>query len=203
MDTGSMILTCLLLFQMACILILLNPVYDVRKLTQYINKSIKRYRSYYCISVVSYFISVIYFGMFIPLLHVHRLIFGHTIDRYEKIVLLSRVEKNYIIAGFSLFLVVVLYGIRALIAYTASVIEISDRRYDTLKEESIQQSSSEVKKNQLCSNNFLPSLLRVKRSISYETILFTKELREQLKNVLKNIEYQYNRSSALSSILET
>lgn len=51
----------------------------------------------------------------------------------------------------------------------------------------------------MCSSlNILPNLLRVKRSISYETILFTNELREHLKNILRN-EFPRNPSSQKSS----
>lgn len=199
MDPTCIFLTFLLLLQMAFILIMLNPVYDVRKITYFINSTIKSYRSYYFLSIFTYFLCVIYFGMYIPLQSIHRLIFCKHINDYEKLMLLRRVEKNYIIAGFSLFLVVVMYGVKALVSYTASLMEISDRQNDSF----IVRTDSKSSKKALCSSvNILPNLLRVKRSISYETILFTKEIREQLKNVLRNVEFPHNRSATLSSILE-
>lgn len=184
MDVSCMVLSCVLLMQMALILIMLNPVYDVRKITRYINRTIKYHRIYYGFVIVSYFISIIYLGMFIPLNSVHKLIFGSYVEDVEKLILLRKVEKNYIITGFSLFLVVVLYGVRALVSYTACMVELSKRSNESLVINS--DASKTGEKKVLCSSlNILPNLLRVKRSISYETILFTNELREHLKNILR------------------
>ena len=49
--------------------------------------------------------------------------------------------------------------------------------------------------------SILPNLLRVKRSISYETVLFANELREKLKVIMKGADYPSERC-ALASILE-
>lgn len=185
MDVSSMVLSCVLLMQMALILIMLNPVYDVRKITRYINRTIKYHRLYYSFVIVSYFISIIYLGMFIPLNSVHTLIFGSCVEDVEKLILLRKVEKNYIITGFSLFLVVVIYGVRALVSYTACMVELSKRSNESLVINSDAAKTEE--KKALCSSlNILPNLLRVKRSISYETILFTNELRNHLKSILRN-----------------
>ncbi|CAH0687666.1 unnamed protein product [Spodoptera exigua] len=43
-------------------------------------------------------------------LSIHKLIFCVNLHEYDKLTLLHNVEKNYITAGFSLFLVVVIYG---------------------------------------------------------------------------------------------
>lgn len=198
MDGSCIVLTFMLLIQMALILIMLNPVYDVRKVTQYLTTTMKVHRIYYICTVIAYFLSVVYLGMYIPLNNIHKLIFAKALNEYEKLILLNRIEKNYIIAGFSLFLVVVMYGVRALLSYAASLVEITERRSDTL----LVQTQSKEKKAYGVSENILPNLLRVKRSISYETILFTKELREQLRAVIKNVEFPHNRCT-LSSILET
>ncbi|XP_059061165.1 uncharacterized protein LOC131854057 [Achroia grisella] len=194
MDACCIILTCLLLIQMAVILIMLNPVYDVKKISQYLTTVTKTHKTFYFCSITCYFLSVVYLGMCVPLQSIHSLIFSNILNEYDKLILLSRVEKNYIIAGFSLFLVVVMYGIRALLLYTASLVDLADNNDSLLRSESKVQKKSHP--------NILPSLLRVKRSISYETILFTNEIREQLKAVIRNIEFPHNRC-ALSSILET
>lgn len=199
MDASCIFLTFMLLIQMAMILIMLNPVYDVRKLTQFITSATKGHRVCYFCTVTSYFVSVVYLGMYIPLQNIHKLIFSKVLNEYEKLILLNRIEKNYIIAGFSLFLVVVMYGVRALLSYSASLVEITDRQSDTLM---VHSDSKLEKKVFGLSENILPNLLRVKRSISYETILFTNELREQLKAVIRNVDFPHNRCT-LSSILET
>lgn len=207
MDVSCMVLSCLLLMQMALILIMLNPIYDVRKITRYINRTIKYHRVYYSLVIFIYFLSVIYLGMFIPLQCVHKLIFGSYVEDVDKLILLRKVEKNYIITGFSLFLVVVIYGVRALVSYTACMVELSQRSNESLVIDAHTSKSGERKA--LCSSlNILPNLLRVKRSISYETILFTNELREHLKNILRNDEFPHNppvqkAAPARGNVLET
>lgn len=199
MDGSYVILTFMVLIQMAMILVMLNPVYDVRKITQNITDFMQGYRNYYFGIVVAYFLTVVYLGMYVPLHNIQKLIFSRTLSEYDKVMLLNRIEKNYIIAGFSLFLVVVIYGVRALLSYAASLVEITERQSDTL----MVRSESKFEKKMLgLSESILPNLLRVKRSISYETVLFTNELREQLKAVIKNVEFPNNRCT-LSSILET
>ncbi|KAM3965453.1 uncharacterized protein ACR2FA_000288 [Aphomia sociella] len=195
MDAGCIFLTCLLLIQMALILIMLNPMYDARKISQYFTISTKSHKNFYICMLSCYFISVTYLGMYIPLQNVHKLIFNNILKEHEKLILLSKIERNYIIAGFSLFLVVVTYGVRALLHYTASLIELNDNSHSL-----VVHSGTKIGKN--LHANILPNLLRVKRSISYETILFTNELREQLKAVIRNVGYPHNRCT-LSSILET
>lgn len=191
MDASCMILTCLLLIQMAIVLIMLNPIYDVMKLTQFINNVTKCYRRTYLFFIAFYFTSVLYLGMYLPLQSIHKLIFCVNLHEYDKMTLLHNVEKNYITAGFSLFLVVVIYGVRALLSYTASLTHVSDKR-DML---------GKSKEKQLINENILPNLLKVKRSISYETVLFTNELREQLKIIIKNMELPHQKST-ITSLLE-
>lgn len=191
MDSSCIILTCLLLLQMAMVLIMLNPAYDVRKLTKLINLTTKKFRRAYFLLIGAYFSFVIYLGMFIPLQNIQVLIFTNDLAPYEKLILLSRIEKNYIIAGFSLFLVIVMYGVRALLSYTASLARLTKR-----------SSEAFVMNTKKRAEDILPNLLRVKRSISYEAILCTNELKEHLKIMMKNIEQTPNRCT-LSSILET
>ncbi|XP_073960285.1 uncharacterized protein [Choristoneura fumiferana] len=200
MDVSCIILTCLLFTQMALVLIMLNPIYDVRKITQCINRTARKYQSFILIGLILYFISILYLGMYLPLRGISDLIFGDFTSEYEKLLLLSKAEKNYIVAGFSLFLVVVIYGVKSLVSYTACLVELSDRQNDSLA------APSQSKFGKSCfpatpGNHVIPGLLKVKRSISYETILFTKELREQLKTMIRNVEFPNNRCT-LSSILE-
>lgn len=201
MDVSCIILTCLLLTQMALVLVMLNPGYDVRKITQCINGTARKYKSLFLIGLAFYFASVLYLGMYLPLRDISDLIFGDFTSDYDKLLLLSKAEKNYIVAGFSLFLVVVIYGVKSLVSYTACLVELSDRQNDSLA------APSQSKFTKLCfpgnspGNHVVPGLLKVKRSISYETILFTKELREQLKTMIRNVEFPNNRCT-LSSILE-
>ncbi|XP_072938265.1 uncharacterized protein [Epargyreus clarus] len=200
MDTSCIVLGCLLLIQMAIILVMLNPIYDVRKISKHVNRTIKNYRNLYFLSIIIYFGSVIYLGMYIPLQNIHQLLYAKKLGEYDKLVLLTRVEKNYIIAGFSLFLLVVLYGVRALISYASSILEMSIATRESLV---IKSHSKELKKKAfLLPENILPNLLRVKRSVSYENILFANELREQLKAILKNAEYPRS-TSTISSILDS
>ncbi|CAH0399373.1 unnamed protein product [Chilo suppressalis] len=199
MDGSCIFLTFMLLLQMGLILVMLNPIYDVRKITHHIGEATKNYRTVYYCTVLAYFLSVVYLGMYIPLQNIHTLIFSNYLNEYEKLILLSRIEKNYIIAGFSLFLVVVIYGVRGLLSYAASLLEMNDRHSDPLM---IHSDTKLEKKVFGLSESILPNLLRVKRSISYETILFTNELREQLKAVIRNVDFPLNKCT-LSSILET
>lgn len=191
MDSSCLILTCLLLLQMILILIMLNPVYDVRKLTKYLNYTTKRFKRTFFLLIGSYFSFVIYLGMYIPLQNIQLLIFSNDLTAYEKLTLLSRIEKNYIVAGFSLFLVVVLYGVRSLLSYTANLAKLTKKSSEQL-----------VLNTRKRVEDILPNLLKVKRSISYEAILCTNELKEHLKVMMKNIDLTPNRCT-LSSILET
>ncbi|CAB3244878.1 unnamed protein product [Arctia plantaginis] len=118
MDASYIFLTLLLLIQMALILTMLNPVYDVRKITSCINNLTKSYRS----------------------------------------VLMAKRSAPLVV---------------------------------------------QTRATSLYSSENLPlSFLRVKRSMSYETVLFTNELREQLKNILKSFEYLHDDTPMLSSVLE-
>lgn len=195
MDSSCILLTCLLLIQMAMVLIMLNPIYDVRKLTQFINHITRCYKRTYFFFIAFYFTSVLYLGMYRPLQSIHILIFSPNLHEYDKLILLHNVEKNYITAGFSLFLVVVLYGVRALLSYTASLTILTEKQSNPL----IVRSRS--KETYVGNESILPNLLRVKRSISYETVLFTNELREQLKIIIKNFDFPHDKI-ALSGILE-
>ncbi|XP_050350344.1 uncharacterized protein LOC126773432 [Nymphalis io] len=199
MDASCIILGCLILLQMAAIAVLLNPIYDLRRIDRHMNNIMKRHRSYYLLLVGVYFSFVLYLGMFIPLLNIHNLITNNFLNKYEKLVLLSRAEKNYLIAGFSLFLFIVLYGVRSLISYAAKLLELSISTSESIV---LRKSHKSRKKGVFFPEHILPNLLRMKRSVSYETILFAKELREKLKAILKNAELPYN-SCTISSVLYT
>ncbi|XP_045450451.1 uncharacterized protein LOC123659247 [Melitaea cinxia] len=199
MDASCIILGCLLLIQMAVILVLLNPIYDLRRVTKYMNNITKRHRSFCSFLIATYFSFILYHGMYMPLQDVYNLIANNFLNEYEKMVLLSRVEKNYLIAGFSLFLFIVLYGIRSLVSYASSLLELS---IATGESKVLHPSYKSQKKTVFLPELILPNLLRVKRSVSYETILFAKELREQLKTILKNAEFSDN-SWPISNILHT
>ncbi|KAI5643893.1 hypothetical protein NE865_04069 [Phthorimaea operculella] len=187
MDSAGLLLTCFLLFQMACILIMLNPLYDSRRLTTYIDENIKRYKRVFFISFIGYFINVLYFGIYSPLRKVFDLAFGDSTDQVDQLLALSNVEQNYSTAGFSIFLVVVMLGVKTLLTYTANLTEMAV--YSTE-----QDAKNETKK--LCESvDILPNLLRMKRSISYETIFFPNEIRDQLKTVLKNVDGPHCRSA--------
>ncbi|KAG6451054.1 hypothetical protein O3G_MSEX006923 [Manduca sexta] len=198
MDTGCIILSCLLFLQMIMILAMLNPIYDVRRVTDSINNLMKNHKRLYYMVVISYFVCVVHFGMYVPLQNIHNLVFSTELNDYNKLVLFSRVEKNYVIAGFSLFLVVVQYAVRALIAYTASLMDFFKR-----SEPLVLRSESKENKSHLTHNEYImANLLRVKRSISYETILFDNELKEQLKLMIRNIDFPQTRCT-ISKISET
>lgn len=194
MATNCMVLTCLLLVQMATLLIMLNPIYDAAKLTQFINNFTKDYRRTYLFFIAFYFTSVLYLGMYLPLQSIHTLIFSNHLHEYDKLSLLHSIEKNYITAGFSLFLVVVIYGVRALLAYTASL--------SAFTKQVVPAKVATRSKAHALNESILPNLLRVKRSISYETVLFTNELKEKLKIIIRGVEYPLVPQSALANILE-
>ncbi|XP_045501263.1 uncharacterized protein LOC123698598 [Colias croceus] len=183
MDVSCIILGCFLLFQMAVILTMLNPMYDIRKLLVYFNRAMKSCKAYYS-SIALYFFVIIYYGMFIPLLNISKLISNKIPNEYEKLVLLSRIERNYLIAGFSLFLFIVLYGVRTLVSYAASLLHISMLTSETLIS----------RKKRFPSENILPNLLRVKRSVSYESILFANE---ELRMILKRVDFPHNSSPSI------
>ncbi|XP_053611250.1 uncharacterized protein LOC128675712 [Plodia interpunctella] len=197
MDGTCIYLTIILLLQMCFTLGMLNPIHDVRRIASLIRLTTLKCTSSYFVIVMIYFCSIVYLGMYIPLQNIHRLIFTEDYNEYEKLVLLTRIERNYIIAGFSLFLVVVMYGIRSLVTYTADLTHITERQVPFIGEKDIS-----MKNVSGISENILPGLLRVKRSISYETILFTNELRDHLKAVIKNIGLPQS-NCTLSSLLET
>ncbi|XP_046966879.1 uncharacterized protein LOC124534882 [Vanessa cardui] len=200
MDASCIILGCLLLIQMAAILMLLNPIHDLRRRARQMNNIMKRHRSYCFLLLGVYFSCVVYLGMFIPLQNIYNLIANNFLNKYEKLVLLSRVEKNYLIAGFSVFLFIVLNGVRSLTIYAANVLELSIATNSLALEES--RNSHKLNKVKVPPPVLiLPNLLRVKRSISCETILFAKELREYLKTILKNAELPYN-SCTITNILQ-
>lgn len=180
---------------MAALLIMLNPIYDATKLTQFINDITKDYRRTYLFFIAFYFTSVLYLGMYLPLQSIHTLIFSRHLHEYDKLTLLHSIEKNYITAGFSLFLVVVLYGVRALLAYTASLSVFTKQVVPVVPAKVPSRSRIHA-----ANESILPKLLRVKRSISYETVLFTNELREKLKIIIRGVEYP--QESTLANILE-
>ncbi|XP_012545353.1 uncharacterized protein LOC101742731 [Bombyx mori] len=197
MDPSCIILSCILFLQMILLLGMLNPIYDVRVVIHNINCFTKYFKKYYIIGIFAYFATIIYHGMYIPLQNIIRLIFSKNIYEVEKLILLSRVEKNYIIAGFSLFLLVVTFAVKALLSYTASLAEICRRS------EPLVLSPGSMKEKKMISNeNILANLLRVKRSISYETIMFANDMREQFKTMIKSMDTPQSQEP-LSSIVES
>ncbi|XP_028028287.1 uncharacterized protein LOC114241618 [Bombyx mandarina] len=197
MDPSCIILSCILFLQMILLLGMLNPIYDVRVVTYNINCFTKYFKKYYIMGIFAYFATIIYHGMYIPLQNIIRLIFSKNIYEVEKLILLSRVEKNYIIAGFSLFLLVVTFAVKALLSYTASLAEICRRS------EPLVLSPGSMKEKKMISNeNILANLLRVKRSISYETIMFANDMREQFKTMIKSMDTPQSQEP-LSSIVES
>lgn len=182
MDMGCLILTLIMLTQMSTILYILNPIYDIRKTITFINDKTRDYKTIYYALIATYFLSVVTLGMYVPLHNIYTIIFSIELDDYDKVILLSRVEKNYIIAGFSLFLLVVLYGMRELLIYTANLAFIVEKI-------SKPAGFKNAPNRDLNVENILPKLLRVKRSISKEAFLCTKELQEDLIAMMKNLRY--------------
>ncbi|KOB69116.1 Multidrug resistance ABC transporter ATP-binding and permease protein [Operophtera brumata] len=162
---------------------MLNSAYDICNLNNSVVYSIRKFKRTYFLLVAAYFSFVIYLGMFIPLQQIQALIFCNNLSEYEKVVLLSRVEKNYIVAGFSLFLVVVLYGLKALLSYTANLALLANK----CNPRSVPNLRS---KNPI---DILPDLLKMKRSVSYEAISCSNELKEQLRIIMKNLNLPPNR----------
>lgn len=177
---------------------MLNPNYDVRKITAVITNITMNHRSFYMASLIFYFTSVIYLGMLIPMLSILNMVYDNY-DENDKLMELHCLEKNYITAGFSLFLVVVMYGLRSLITYTASLITVAENEQLPLVARVKSKTNHFLEPTR---DNILPSLLRVKRSVSYETFIFTKELRDHLKIIIKSAELTSN-GSTLSTILQT
>lgn len=196
MDMGCVALTFIVLTQMIIVLAMLNPVYDVRKIITSINNRTSDHKNIYYAIVVLYFSSVVIFGMYYPLQNMYSMIFSDELDAHNKLVLLARVEKNYIVAGFSLFLVVVLYGVRALLSYTANLLQIVEKTSESV----LSRTTSE--KMAFNDQTILPNLLRVKRSISYEAVLCNNEPKDRFKILVKNFNYHQNKN-VFSSIFET
>lgn len=189
MEASCTILGCLLLFQMTLVLVMLNPVNDVRKTTKAFNNIVRYYKNYYYLAIAVYFGLIAYLGMYVPLQRIHELIISNGLNETEKLEALYQIEKTYFIAGFSLFMFVVLYGVRALISYASTLLQLSISTSQTIVG---QHASHEQKKSQVVFSpaNILPNLLKMKRSVSYETILYANELREQLKAVFKHDQNQ-------------
>ncbi|XP_022129905.2 uncharacterized protein LOC111003608 [Pieris rapae] len=181
MDVSSSVLGCVLLLQMSVILVMLNPAYDLRKI-----RSLFFTSSRICsLTIISYFTLVVYLGMYVPLLNISKLISNEITCDYEKLTILSRIEKNYIIAGFSLFLFIVMYGVRALDIYATRIAQMLVNANNTVFSQPLLRERRSQGMTPFSQENILPKLLKIKRSVSYETILFAKEFRA-LKAILKN-----------------
>ncbi|XP_013149232.1 PREDICTED: uncharacterized protein LOC106111643 [Papilio polytes] len=196
MDLYFFVLTCLLVLQMSLVSAFLNPANDVRKITRYINKTVRKYKNYYLTAMLLYFVVVIYLGMYTPLMSTIKLIFGGQQDKYEKLIIVSNMEKIYIMGGFSLFLFVVSCGVRSLISYTAKLLESSV--YSISKISSLYGPKN--KGLALDNVNILPHLLRMTRSTS--SIGVNKVLKDQLKAIIKNIEVIKSDSNTESSVYD-
>ncbi|XP_034833543.1 uncharacterized protein [Maniola hyperantus] len=205
MDAGSIILSCLLMFQMTTVLVLLNPINDVRKTTRCINKIAKHHKSYYYLAIVLYYGAIAYLGMYKPLQEIHSLITNNTLRDAEKLIAFHRVEKNYFIAGFSLFMFIVQFGIKAMVNYAATLLELTMSTGQTIAAIGRRRNRQKKEPQQTFSPmHFLPNLLKAKRSISYETIMFANEIRNQLRAVLNNSFNRNNtRTEIISHIIET
>ncbi|XP_023936328.2 uncharacterized protein LOC112044655 [Bicyclus anynana] len=190
MDPSCIVLSCLLMFQMTSTLVFLNPVNDVRKTTRALNNMVKNYKSLYYLGILLYFGAVAYLGIISPLKKIHLLITNNVLNEFEKMLALHQIEKNYFIAGFSLFMFVVLYGVRALTAYAATLLQLSISSSQSFVGRHTREQKKSLGRNgkTFTPENILPNLLKVKRSVSYETILFGSELREQLRALFKNTE---------------
>ncbi|XP_047505616.1 uncharacterized protein LOC125050076 [Pieris napi] len=181
MDLSSSVLGCVLLLQMSVILVMLNPAYDLRKI-----RSLFFTSSRICsLTIISYFTLVVYLGMYVPLLNISKLISNEITCEYEKLTILGRIEKNYIIAGFSLFLFIVMYGVRALDIYATRIAQMLVNTNDTVFSQPLVREKRSQRLAPLSQESILPKLLKMKRSVSYETILFAKEFRA-LKAIIKN-----------------
>lgn len=202
MEASCTILGCLLLFQMTSVLVLLNPINDVRKTTKTLNSFVRYNTNYYYLAIAVYFGIIVYLGMYVPLYRIHELISSNDLTKTEKLEALYQIEKTYFIAGFSLFMFVVLYGVRALISYAATLLQLSISTSQSIVGQHVLQ---EQKKSQVVFSpeNILPNLLRVKRSVSYETILYANELREQLMAAFKLAGNQSNANDFVTSNIKT
>ncbi|XP_068622868.1 uncharacterized protein [Battus philenor] len=189
MDSYFFTFVCLLILQMSMILVFLSPSNDVRKITAYINNIWAKNREYCVISIFVYFVLVLYLGMYTPLIGVFKLISNNKYNENEKRIIVSNVEKIYIMAGFSLFLFVVSRGIRALTSYAAKLLDsiYSISSCDTRKKQ---------KKGYVTDNiNILPGLLRIKRSVSQNEITTNRGLKEQLMKILQKTELLENNNN--------
>lgn len=166
MDSSCITLTCVLLLQMTLSLIMLNPVYDVRKLTDFLSHVTTHYKKTYVCLVVLYFLIIVYLGMYIPLQNIRSLLFQRNLPAHDKMILLGRMEKHYIIAGFSLFMVVILFGIRALLCYTSTLLQLTKKSSAMLLRDTVK-------------GNTIADSWKMKRSISYECICLN-DLADQL-----------------------
>lgn len=184
---------------MTSVLVLLNPINDVRKTTKTLNNFVRYHTNYYYLAIAVYFGIIVYLGMYVPLYRIHELITSNVLTKTEKLEALYQIEKTYFIAGFSLFMFVVLYGVRALISYAATLLQLSISTSQSIV------GLQEQKKSQVVFSpeNILPNLLRVKRSVSYETILYANDLREQLMAAFKLAGNQSNANDVVTSNIKT
>ncbi|XP_063539750.1 uncharacterized protein LOC134748858 [Cydia strobilella] len=190
MDAHCVVASVLLFIQMVMVLVMLNPAYDLRKITNYLNEKIEKYKAYVTLAIALYFAIILYIGVYSPIQNIIELGLCEHINQDERELIMICTEKNCIMTGFSVFLAVIIYGIKCLVSYTASLVEQSDRQI-TLPQLKLLRPTT------------LTSALKMKRSISYETILLAKDLREQLNLLMRNACTDYSYRYKLPNILDS
>ncbi|XP_061719454.1 uncharacterized protein LOC133526758 [Cydia pomonella] len=186
MDSHCAVAAVLLFIQMVMVLVMLNPAYDLRKITNYLNEKTEKYKTYVTLAIALYFGIILYIGVYSPIRNIIEL--SEDIDQDERELIMICTEKNCIMTGFSVFLAVIIYGIKYLVSYTVSLVEQSDRQIA-------------LPQPKLLRPTTLTSALKMKRSISYETILLARDLREQLNLLMRNActDYKYKLPNMLDS----
>ncbi|XP_063626977.1 uncharacterized protein LOC134798519 [Cydia splendana] len=173
MDAHCVVAAALLFIQMVIVLVMLNPAYDQRKITDYINEKTEKYKANVAVVIAVYFAIILYIGVYSPIQNIIMLRLCKHIDQNERELIMICTEKNCIMTGFSIFLAVIIYGIKCLVSYTASLVEQSDRQIA-------------LPQLKLLRPTTLTTAMKMKRSMSYETILMARDLREQLSLLMRN-----------------
>lgn len=176
MDANSLILTTFLLIQMCVCLIMLNPVNDARKINQAFNR-LKETTPLLTTFIGLYLYSVVYIGIYLPIKHYHYI--HHCEKKHSAQAVLAvtkKLDKDYIKAGFSLFLLVVMIGIKSLITATSSMKNKMDNLERKMPETNSYRANREDRTNtreELLMSPFChhhPYVLLPKRSISCDSM---------------------------------
>lgn len=171
---------CLILFlQVTAILTLINPLCDPSIIAYKSQRNLSRYsKSFLYVLAISHVTFVSIFGICHPLLRISTLAFETQNHSFAKFMMVSEAEKLFMISGFSLFLSVVIVGIKNMMEYS---LKLTACITESHRETNIIRPTKRVAKERNNHQNILASVLKLKKSTSYENFLFNSDLTDSLR----------------------